>query len=467
MDEFINSLKEKSIHVVGVTGAEGSNILRFLLKHKLTDITAHDYSQTDDLEKNFKLWHKGVSNLEKEKLYKQFLADLSSVKHYSGKDYLKGITGARIIFVPQSWRLYKDKNLLLWRALEKGIPFYTLTRLYLELSRATVVGVTGTVGKGSVANLIVQLLEMSGKTVYFAGNETWKLQLADKLDKMKKEDILVLEISHRQLLDGISKAPHIAVFTNLYPNHLDEMSFDEYKKTKLNLLFAQHPDDYAILNYDDRTLRNIAKLLRSKVIFYGGKNPDMNTKSVQKIFDLIMNNNSIHYNINILAAIAAVDLLGIKPPQSVKYLIQTTALPARLQHVGNIHGINFYDDIKSTTPWAALIALNKLGSDTILICGGDTKGIDYSLFYSHVKNRVKRIIFLESELARSTVNKLPDELFQITHNLTEAIKIAYQYANEGDNVLISPAAAFFYTYFIKGKESIKKIITFLPPKEKV
>lgn len=467
MDKFIQKLKGKSIHVVGVTGAEGSNILKFLIKHRLTNIAAHDYSHPDNLENNFKEWHKSISNIEKERLYQQFVSDLSLVKLNTGKDYLKDILSADIIFVPQSWRLYKSQNSLLWQAKKKGILFYSLTRLYLELTKATVIGVTGTVGKGSVANLIYQLLVKSGKKVYFAGNETWMRQLADKLDEMKKEDILVLEISHRQLLDGISRAPHVVVFTNLYPNHLNEMSWDDYRKIKLSLLRAQKSDDYAILNYDDVILRNISKELKSKVFYYSEEIRNMNTESVQYIYNILMNNNSIHYNINILAAITAVELLGIKSDQSAKYLSKTTALPARLQPMGDIHGVNFYDDIKSTTPWATLSAINKLGSNTILICGGDTKGIDYSDFCKKIKNKIKRVISLESELAKLLKKVISDKLMISTDNLAKAIEIAYQYADKGDNVVISPSAAFFYTYFIKGKGSIKKIITSLPPKEKV
>ena len=129
MDKFIEFLRNKKIHVVGVTGAEGSNILRFLIKHKLTGVTTHDCVKENQIEQSFKLWHKGISQTEKEKLFKGFLADLSQSHTSFGDKYLIGIDHADIVFTPQSWRLYKERNQKLWVAYKKGIPFYSITRM--------------------------------------------------------------------------------------------------------------------------------------------------------------------------------------------------------------------------------------------------------------------------------------------------------------------------------------------------
>lgn len=465
MDEFIKNLQGKSIHVVGATGAEGSSILRFLVKHNISNITAHDFSRNVGLEKNFKLWHKGIESYQRDKLYQQFQADLNNAHLKLGLDYLDSIENADTIFVPQSWRLYKKVNEPLFRVADK-IPLYSLTRLYLDYAPAQIVAVTGTVGKGSTANIIYQFLKHCGKQAYFAGNETWMVQLADKLDEMIKDDILVLEISHRQLQDGFSRAPKVVVITNLFPNHLDEVTWEKYINLKLTLVKQQQSTDMAILNYDIPQLR-LKDELKSKVIYFSGNYLEMNTKSIQKIHQQIMSNKSDHYPMNILAGMSAAEILGISAEELFKSLQKIKSLQARMELLQSSDDFKIYDDIKSTTPWATLAGLKKLGKNTILICGGRTKGIDYKDFAKVVEQLVKRVIVLKSELGEKLVKLLPVGLCKEVGDLTQALQIAYKQARKGDNILISPAAGFFYSDFIKGKGSLRKIIISLPPKEQV
>ncbi|KKR88595.1 MAG: UDP-N-acetylmuramoylalanine-D-glutamate ligase [Candidatus Gottesmanbacteria bacterium GW2011_GWA2_41_12] len=219
----IDKFRNKKIHIVGITGVEGSAVLEFLLKHGITDITGHDFIKSEEIEKSFKIWHKGIGKIQRNKEFQSFKEDVNKIKYYFKKDYLKDINSADIIFVSQNWYSYSQNRIL--HDLKSKTPFYSMTRLYLELSPAITVGVTGTVGKGSVSHLLIQILEKAGKKVYFGGNDTWSDQVLDKLDEMKSDDILILEISHRQLLADFSKSPHIAVITNIFPNHLDEMPF--------------------------------------------------------------------------------------------------------------------------------------------------------------------------------------------------------------------------------------------------
>lgn len=466
MDNFIDVLRNKSIHVVGVTGAEGSSILRFLVKHKIDKITAHDFNPINKLEKSFQLWHKGLATIKRENLYKQFSSDLGKTTLCAGEEYLKYIDKADLIFVPQSWRLYKDINKPLSRVSGK-IPFYSLTRLYLDFAPARIIAVTGTVGKGSTANILYQLLKKSlfdGRRVYFAGNETWMVQLADKLDEMTKDDILILEISHRQLQDGFNRAPNIVVITNVFPNHLDEVGWEEYKNLKLSLITKQTGSDISILNYDIPQLR-LKDKLNSKVIYFSGKYQEMNTKNIQRVYSEIMSMKSDHYLANLLAGFAIIDVLGINIEQIISFLPQVKPLPARLELVQTVQGIKIYNDIKSTTPWGTLAALAKLGKDTILICGGRMKGIDYTQLAQTINRSVKRIIILKSELSEQLSGLMPDNNYSVTDNLKHALELAFRQTKTGDNILISPAAGFFYRDFIRGKKSIRQLIISLPPKE--
>lgn len=468
MKDFVNQLRGKSIHIVGVTGAEGSSILRFLLKHQIKDITVHDFSPRENLEKSFKLWHRGLSVMERNKRYKQFKSDLGLVKLNLGIDYLKNIEEADLIFAPQSWRLYKKENEKLQK-LASHTPFYSLTRLYLDFAPAKIIAVTGTVGKGSTANIIFRLLKLSGQKAYLAGNDTWMPQLADKLDEMKEDDFLVLEISHRQLLDGFSRAPHMVVITNLYPNHLDEVSWDEYVGLKLGLVRQQTDHDIAVVNYDIEELR-VRNELKSRVVYFSEKELLMNTESVQKIYDKILNTKVHHFVSNILAGLSVVEQLGIDVEKSVGLIPTVLPLSARMELVQTVNGIKVYDDIKSTTPWATLAGAARLGKNTILICGGRSKGIDYSDFAQKIKEYLKFLIIVKSEMSRELLRFFSTGLYEEVEDINTAFNLAFQKAASGDSILISPGGGFFYSDFIKGKMSIRKLIntvTFLLPKEQV
>lgn len=457
MDKFLKSLKDKNIHIIGITGAEGSNILRLLVKYKITDITGHDFIDKSAVEKSFKLWHKGESTEKREKSYQVFLKDLEKIKLKLGNNYLDGVNEADIIFVPQSWRLYKQLNSRLWLARNKGIPFYSLTRLYLDYSRSKVIGVTGTVGKGSTANILVQLLKFAGKSVYFAGNETWMIQIADKLPELTRNDFLVLEISHRQILDGFNRAPHLTIITNIYKNHLDEVSWKEYRDLKLSLIKKQRQNDIAVLNYDDLIQKKEAMKLRSKVLFYSENNSKVNNKDIQSLFSQIMNINNDQYKSNILAASSAAIEMGIHPDLIKENLKKLLPLPARMELLGHIHKVNFYDDIKSTTPWATLAAVKKIGSGVLLICGGRTKGLSYKKIILQIRKSVKKLVILKSELSRSLAQYKKELDFQESADLEEAMLELFTNAHQKESILISPGAGFFYSEFIKGKKSVRKI----------
>lgn len=461
LNEFIQSLQNKKIHVVGVSGAEGSNMLRFLVKHGLRGIYIHDYIHRSELDKNYRIWHKGLHVNERENALKQFNEDMTSCILYDAAHYLEGIDGADIIFVPQSWRLYKE-NKPLFRVFQKKVPFYTLTRLYLDYAPSQVIGVTGTVGKGSVCNLLVECLKKLGKKVYFAGNETWRKQVLDEIDEMTKDSYLVLEISHRQLLDPFTKAPHIAAITNIFPNHLDELSLNEYIKTKKSLFSKQSENDIAILNRgNSKVMREIVPAVKAQIYFYDVKEKKMNTNSVQKLYSYLMSIKSDQNMENIFCAVTVLDALKVNLHKIIPLIQSIPTLPARCQKVGDINGRTIVDDIKSTTPWATMSAVTRFTPNLLLICGGKTKGIDYGLFATIVLSSCREVVCLKSELSDYLQQKNIGEKLIIVDALNSAMKRALIDSKEGDTILISPAAAFFYSSFIKDNLSIKRIITFL------
>src|SRR3989338_2453286 len=101
LKNFLNSIKNKSIHIIGVTGAEGSSILNLLKSEGLISLTLHDFIQKDAIEKNFKIWHKGLSAIDRNAQYSKFLKNISGLEFHDKNSYLKNIYKADIVFVPQ------------------------------------------------------------------------------------------------------------------------------------------------------------------------------------------------------------------------------------------------------------------------------------------------------------------------------------------------------------------------------
>lgn len=461
---FIDKYKNKNVHIVGVSGSEGSSILRYLLKHNFSKITVHDFIARENLAKSFRMWHKDADSANKANALKNFLRDLERTKFCYRNHYLNNILTSDLIFVPQSWRLYKKENTPLREASRKGIPFYSLTRLYLEQSKAKTIAVTGTVGKGSTANMIHQLLILSGNSSYFAGNETWRLQVADRLDEMDG-DYLVLEVSHRQLQDGLDKGPDIAVYTNIYPNHLDENTITEYYRLKEKLFMAQSSSQIAVLNYDFEQIRSLAKQIKSEILFFSSKKRSLNTKNVQKHFPEIMNIESTQYTDNILSALTVLDQLDFQIKDFIPLLSKVAPLPARVELIRQLSERYFINDIKSTTPYATLQALKKFKQPVILICGGHSKNLSYKDFFILISQGLKNLIILDSELANLAKKYLKAKNYLIVNDLEQAMQEAYKTSDRGDVILTSPAGSFFYSDFIRDKMSLRKIITSLPPKD--
>lgn len=460
-------LENKKIDIVGFTGNEGSSILGYLLKHNSSNITVHDFIRKDEIEKNFKIWHKGLSPVDKELEWRKFYDSLTRVSIKLDGEYLSGIENADIIFVPQSWRMYHP-NRKLKEIFDSGkIPFLNLTRLYIEHSKAITIAVTGTVGKGSTSVLLSELLKTAGKKVYFGGNETWMPQVLEKIDEMNDSDYLILEVSHRQLLDGLKKGPHIGVLTNLYPNHLNEVTWSEYMLAKQTLFTGQDASDYAVINGDTDNFDEFIRPIKSRVAKFSTKHAAENSPKVREVLPQIHGMKTNHYMPNVLAALTVLDILKFDIKKMIPGIPAIPSLKARLELIDEKDGIKIYDDIKSTTPYATLEALKKLGPDTILIAGGETKGMDYGKLSHYVRANVKQTILVKSHLSDVLDRDLPIEKTIVAADLGEAVSIAYSHAGKGDKILLSPAGAYFYSKFVDKKSSFRKLVTSLPPKGQV
>jgi UDP-N-acetylmuramoylalanine--D-glutamate ligase len=491
VDNFIKNLKNKNIHVVGASGTEGSAILEFLVKNGINKITAHDFSAgKEELRRNFLKTHLWLKGKEKIASYEEFLRHTINLKL---KDkYLDGVLNADIIFVPSSWYLYQPNFPLLEDAKKKGIEFSSLTKLYFALAKGKIISVTGTKGKGTTSKLIYEILSKAGegKKVYLAGNDRRSAQELDKVSKMKKGDILVLETSNRQLMVDLDKSPDIGVITNLSPDHIDEHgSFEKYIEVKKSLFSYAKKDNVAVLNYDNEITNNFGGELigkNIKVFFFSRKCRIENGAYLnnRKIFIKIETGEYIICNVedikllgehnteNVLAAVLSAYLAGAKPEEIKKAIQEFHGLPHRIEFIGEHSGVKFYDDLASTNPDSTIAAIRSLkplasqsvGYKLILIAGGDDKGMNYEGLIRETVDKVDSIILLPgtgSEIIKRQI--LNDDrhknIFFECSDFQEALERIKEQTKTGDIVLISPASAHFQARYIDVlKKPIRNLI---------
>ena len=389
LDTYLQEIRDKNIHVVGLSGAEGAAIARFLVKHRINGFTCHDFRSVNEFRESFFASHLALTPQERETALKELL-DLPIKVQFKG-DYLAGILDADLIFVGQNWFNYSC-NTLLFQAREQEVPFFDITRLYFHLAPCPIVGITGTKGKTTTTSLLHQILSLSHFRSYLAGNSQYSLQILEKVDAITPEDILVLEISNRQLID-LKKSPKIGIITNIFPDHIKEHgTFSQYRKVKESLFAHQKEDDYAIINFDNEFTRDIADRVMSQVIPFSTKTRfsrngvfcrDNEIVISQKGNKTILLKRSdiqllgVHNLENVLAAAAAACLLGVSPDIIRQGVLGFKGVKNRLELIREAAGVKFYNDMSSTTPSSTMVALKVFSSPVILIAGGEDKGGDY------------------------------------------------------------------------------------------
>lgn len=468
----LSNFKHKNVHVVGFSSVEGAAICRFLLNQGFTNITAHDFCKDTDFERQFMLVHVGMARKERQQFFNWMLNQ--PIRKRFGSDYLSDIENSDLIFATQAWFIYNINFPKLANAKEKGIPFCSITELYFDLVPCPIIGVTGTHGKSTTSRMIYEILSTTGKKIHFAGNERHNVQVLNIVDTMKEDDILLLEISNRQLR-GLNRSPNVAVVTNIYPNHLDEHnnSFDDYIATKKSILEFQKKSDMAVLNSDNETVKSFGSATKGSLYWFSLKHPDVIGAFVEngEIFFRAHNGNvnrvgtvsqlpaeGTHNIENALAALTVGCSLGVANDKIWGVLASFRGIKHRMQYVRSINGIRFVDDLNSTTPHATLAAIRSIDGPIHLIVGGDDKGLDYDEFAEIVSQRVHTLILLPGkgsekiELALSKHltgqnNDRTPPVVKSIDTLEPAVEFAYKQAKTGETVLLSPACPYFYRMF--------------------
>jgi UDP-N-acetylmuramoylalanine--D-glutamate ligase len=406
----LNLLKNKKILILGL-GREGESSFQFLRKQFPKKIIG----LADKLTFN-KLPLSIQRLIKKDKKIKLFLGGkyLESIKNYDIVIKTPGIS---------------RKLLLPYLAKQK---ITSQTEIFLEKYKNQTIGITGTKGKGTTANLIYKIFKDNKIEAEMIGNmgkpalDFWK--------NKKTKKLFIFELSSHQL-ENLKISPHIAIFLNIYPDHLDYFKdFKEYFKAKTNITKWQKENDYFIFNDSFSEIKNLAKKSKAKKIRFETK------KSKD------------YFLCNKLASKAVSSLFKISSENIKKSEINLKTIEHRLEFVGKFNGIYFYNDSAATIPEATIAALNFLKNVETLILGGSEKGSDFqTLTKTMINKKIKTVILFPEkgkkmwqEISKQGKKNLPEHFF--VNKMDEAVRLCFKQARKGSACLLSPACASFTSF---------------------
>lgn len=429
----------KNIAVVGF-GIEGKDAINYILSQGAY-VTLLDKKPETDLD---------FTGIDKEK-----------IKIKTGDGYLNDLSGYE--YIVRSPGVYRYIPELAAYEKDGGIVTSAI-KIFFENCPAKIIGVTGTKGKGTTSTLIYNLLKDDGWDVYLSGNIGKPyLELLPTLDE---NSWVVMEMSSFQLID-MTASPHISVVLNVTSDHMDwHKDLEEYVNAKKNIVRYQNNGDYALINEEYGSSKDFAKEAKGKVIFFSKEKLDPAYKE-----NLLLKGE--HNLENIAAAVAVAEVLDMDKEKIIKVVSDFKGLEHRLELVGVIGGVTFYNDSFATGPQPTIAAIKSFREPETLILGGSDKGLDYSELGELISNKenVKKVILIGTTGKKigSFIHK-NDLQFEICNlkfaTMKEIVDKAFKMSEKGSVVILSPASAsfdMFKNYKDRG-EQFKKAVKSLHDK---
>ena len=437
--EFNNYLKGRKVAIIGL-GVSNLPLLKYMYE-KNAKVTVFDEKEKEEVPRKL------LERLEK-----------YEASAFFGKNCFENLKGFDIIFRSPSC-LPTRKELVEER--ESGAIITSEIEMLMKLCPCKIIGVTGSDGKTTTTSLIYSILKKAGYNTYLGGNIG--IPLFTKLEEMKPEDMLVLELSSFQLM-GMEVSPNISVITNITPNHLNiHKDYQEYIDAKKTIFKYQNENDYLVLNYDNEITRKCGKEAKSKVTYFSSKEKldngfivdngiikeceDGIRKHILDTKEVLLRGN--HNYENIATALAATKTL-VNQDIAVEAIKEFKAVEHRLEFVREIDNVKWYNDSVSSSPTRTIAGLSSFDEDIVLIAGGYDKNLDYTPIAKPILNKVKTLILLGA-----TAGKIFDAVKEeeekekksidiyMADNLEEAVNLAKKYAKPKEVVLFSPASASF------------------------
>jgi UDP-N-acetylmuramoylalanine--D-glutamate ligase len=428
----------------------------------------------------------GTAILAKKKGYDVFVSDSGKIlKKYNdvllnnnipfeiGKHTIDKILEADLVVKSPG---IPDDTVLIKKIKGRQISVISEIEFASKYTKATIIGITGSNGKTTTTLLTHHILKKAGLNVGVAGNVGDSFALSVAFDNFKN---YVLELSSFQL-DGIEKfRPHIAVITNITPDHLDryDYNYENYINSKFRITMNQTKDDYLIYDADDPVITSWLKNNKTKAIQLPFSTMRKLTSGAYKKNNNIVistnSNNQFTMNIatlalqgqhntkNAMASSMVAKLLNVRDATLRECLEDFDSIEHRLEPVLKINGVHYINDSKATNVNATYYALESVKTPIVWIVGGTDKGNDYNQLLPLVREKVKAIICLGLDNTKiiETFGNVVDFMIE-TAGAEEAVKVAYKLSEKGDTVLLSPACAsfdLFENYEDRGRQFKKAI----------
>lgn len=427
-NEYLQYIKDKNVGFLGI-GRSNMPLIRILAAHGVR-LTARDRKEKEQIGD----------------FYKELEGLKVAVK--CGSDYLKDLSEHDILYKTPAIRPDLPEIL---KAEETGTLLTSEMELFFELCPCDIYAVTGSDGKTTTTTLIYEMLKKQGYTCHLGGNIG--RPLIGDIDKIKKDDAAVIELSSFQLFN-MKKSPKTAVITNISENHLDwHRDFQEYIDAKKNIFKYQDNGSLLVLNEDNaytRAMKNEAKgktymfsllsetdgvYLKDGAIYHADE-------EIMKQRDIILP--GIHNVANYMAAMCAV--MGKVSYENMRAVAKTFGgVEHRIEFVREFEGVSYYNDSIGSSPARTKATLNSFPDKVILIAGGYDKQLSYEELGRVIAERVKYLVLVgaTSDKIEKAARACSDIPIVRAVDFKSAVLKAKEAAEKGDKVVLSPASASF------------------------
>ena len=435
--DYIESLRHKTVAVIGI-GVSNTPLLELLLAEGIR-VTACDKRSREQMGEQA-----------------EHLEQLGCELHL-GADYLKDLD-ADVIFRTPGLRPDVPE---IAACVDRGAVLTSEMEVFFEVCPCTIIAVTGSDGKTTTTTIIAELLKAADRRVWVGGNIGHPLLC--EADGMLATDYAVLELSSFQLMT-MKHSPHIAVVTNLAPNHLDvHRDMAEYVAAKENIFRHQSGEDVAVFNADNDITAEQSHRAPGRArlfsrqgevadgVFLRGEDIVCRSGGHERV---VMTTGDIkipgvHNVENYMAAIAAVD--GLVPDEVIRdFAREFGGVEHRIELVRTYRGVRYYNDSIASSPSRTIAGLRSFHEKVILIAGGYDKHIPFDVLGPEIVEHVKLLVLCgaTADKIRAAVENAPryqpgkPEILDVTP-FTAAVEAARDRAQPGDVVTLSPACAAF------------------------
>ncbi|MGO3018178.1 MAG: UDP-N-acetylmuramoyl-L-alanine--D-glutamate ligase, partial [Anaerococcus sp.] len=366
----------------------------------------------------------------------------------------------------------KPTDPLIEKLSEKSEIISDIELSYRLFPEKNIISITGTNGKTTTTSMITHILNESGIDAIAVGNIgegiLWQMY--------NKSCVFVEEISSFQLHNTKEYDTHIAAILNITEDHTDwHGSFKDYIDSKLKIAQNQSPDDFLIINHEDKIIQAHRNDFRAQIYEFSSNGKvdkgmyldkdkivfvdDGKKQEVMKTEDLLIVGK--HNIDNAMVALLVCKLYGLDIESIIENAKTFKSISHRLQYVKTINGVDFYNDSKATNVDSAIKAIESFNENIILIAGGYDKHVDFNPLIETFRKKAKAMILIgQTENTLADMCKKSSIEYFIENDMDHAIKKIFEIMKDGDTVLLSPASASwdaYKSYAQRGNDFIEKI----------